>query len=201
MISSILLSFKTSVGFNKAINLFQEAAQKNYAYAFNNLGLYYESLNNQEKAYNYFKKSANLNESFACNKIGEYERSKGNKKEALKYYKKALESTTRETSIWAYYNIAKWYYLNGDLETNTLKDTNKAIEYFENSSILIESLTELLYIYFSEYLSNKKETNLNKIYYYKNLIENHKDFNKDIKTQIDNQLKNLKNKEEIDLPI
>ena len=98
---------------NKAILLFKEAASKNYAYAFNNLGAYYEKIDNKEKAYEYFLKSANLNESFACNKIGEYKRLKGNKLEALKYYEKSLESTTRETSIWAYYNIAKYYYLNG----------------------------------------------------------------------------------------
>lgn len=204
-INSLGLCYQNGYGvkkdINKAISLFEEAAKKNYAYAFNNLGIYYESLNDKEKAYNYFFRSANLSESFACNKIGEYERLKGNKKEALKYYEKALESTVRETSIWSYYNIAKYYYLTGDLETNTLKNLNKAILYFEKSSNLIESLIELLYIYFNKYLKSNSESILNKIYYYKNLIENHKDFNEDIKFQIDKKLKNIKQKKEINLPI
>ena len=182
---------------NKAIEYFEKAASKNYAYAYNNLGIYYEQQNDLEKAYKYFLKSANLFESFACNKIGEYERLKDNKKEALKYYQKALESTTRETSLWAYYNIAKYYYLTGDLETNTLKDIDKAIKYFEKSSNLIESLIELLYIYFNKYVNNKNENLLNKIYYYKNSIENHQNYNNNIKNDIDQKLKNIKQQEEI----
>jgi len=186
---------------NKAIEYFEKAASKNYAYAYNNLGIYYEQQNDLEKAYKYFLKSANLFESFACNKIGEYERLKDNKKEALKYYQKALESTTRETSLRAYYNIAKYYYLTGDLETNTLKDIDKAIKYFEKSSNLIESLIELLYIYFNKYVNNKNEDLLNKIYYYKNSIENHQNYNNNIKNGIDQKLKNIKQQEEINLPL
>lgn len=204
-INSLGLCYKFGFGVNKDINksleLFKEAANKNYAYAFNNLGIFYEEEKNTDKAYEYFLKSANLNESYACNKIGEYERLKGNKKEALKYYEKALESTTKETSIWAYYNIAKYYYLNGDLETNTIKNIDKAIEHFEKSNILIKSLIELLYIYFDKYLKNKEELFLEKIYFYKNKIENHKDFNSKIKEEIDNKLKIIKEKEQINLPI
>ena len=34
----------------------------------------------------------------------------------------AIDNSVRETNIWAYYNLAKYYYLNGNLDTNTLKD-------------------------------------------------------------------------------
>lgn len=204
-INSLGLCYKFGYGVNKDINksleLFEEAARKNYAYAFNNLGLHYEENNDYDKAYEYFLKSANLNESFACNKIGEYERLKGNSIETLKYYQKSLESTTREKSMWAYYNIAKYYYLTGNLETNTIKDIDKAIEYFEKSSNLINSLIELLYIYFEKYLKDNNNDYLNKIYEYKNKIEKHQDFNITIKNDIDNKLKNIKQTLEINLPI
>lgn len=204
-INSLGICYKNGYGvkkdINKAINYFTEAASKNYAYAYNNLGAYYETQKNYNEAYNYFYKSANLFESYACNKIGEYERLKGNKKEALKYYEKALESTIREITPWTYYNIAKYYYLEGDLETNILKDIDKAIKYFEKSLCLIESLYELLLIYFEKYLKNNKVEYLNKIYYYKNLIENHPNYNLKIKKTIEDKLIDLKQKEEINIPI
>lgn len=204
-INSLGICYQNGIGvkkdINKALKLFKEAASKNYAYAFNNLGKYYESTNNLEEAYKCFFKSASLNESYACNKIGEYERLKGNKKEALNYYKKALDSSYREISLWAYYNIAKYYYLEGDLETNTLINIDNAIEYFQKSDNLIESLIELLYIYFNKYIIDNNEDFLNKIYYYKNLIENHKDYNNIIKITIEKKLINLNQKEKINIPI
>lgn len=204
-INSLGLCYKYGLGVEKnqkkALDFFKKAANKNYAYAYNNLGIYYEEENNLDEAYNYFLKSANLNESFACNKIGEYERLKGNKKNAFNWYLKSLESTKKEQSLWAYYNLAKYYYLNGDLETNTLKDIDKSIIYFEESNNLIESLIELLYIYFDKYINDKKDELLNKVYYYKNLIENHEKYNDNIKEQINNKLKNIKQKKEIEIPI
>jgi len=204
-INSLGICYKEGYGVKKdlakALDYFTEAANNNYAYALNNLGKYYESLKNYTDAYNYFYKSANLNESYACNKIGEYKRLRGNKKEALKYYEKALESTIREITPWAYYNIAKYYYLEGDLDSNTIKDIDKAIIYFEKSKYLIESLLELLLIYFKKYLRNNDEEYLNKIYYYKNLIENHPNYNSEIKEMIEKELNNLKQKEHINLPI
>lgn len=204
-INSLGICYKEGYGvkqdINKALNYFNEAANKNYAYAFNNLGKHYEALENYNEAYNYFYKSAILKESYACNKIGEYERLKGNKKEALKYYKIALESTQKEITTWAYYNIAKYYYLDGDLETNTLKNIDKAIEFFEKSNCLIESLIELLLIYFNKYLKNNTEEFLSKIYYYKNLIESHSSYNSKTKEIIEKKLKNFKKNEEINIPI
>ena len=178
---------------NKALSYFEEAASKNYAYAFNNLGKYYEDNNDLDKAYEYYLKSANLNESYACNKIGEFKRKQGNTKEALVYYEKALTSTYKETTPWVYYNLAKYYYLNGDLESNTLKDEDKAILYFEKSSNLISSLLELLTIYY-------KKGDLDKVNYYKNLIEKHPKFDINIKKDIEDKMKKIKEKITIDIP-
>lgn len=203
-INSLGLCYKFGIGVKKdiniALNFFKEAASKNYVYALNNLGIYYEDEGNFEEAKRYFLKSANLGESYACNKIGEYLRKDSNKKEALKYYNKALESSIHEKSKWAYYNIAKYYYLDGDNETLTLKDINKAINYFELSDNLIESLQELLIIYYELYLKTHSNENLNKVYYYKNKIEIHPKYNKEMKIKIDKILKEIKNKEEIILP-
>ncbi|MBE6156558.1 MAG: SEL1-like repeat protein [Firmicutes bacterium] len=203
-INSLGLCYKKGLGVNKnldkALKLFKEAANKNYVYALNNLGIYYESQNDYNNAYKFFIKSANLNESYACNKIGEYKRKENKKQEALEYYKKALESSTTEKTIWAYYNIAKYYYLDGDLETHTLKDIEKAIEYFEHSNTLIESLEELLYIYYEKYLNNKTNEILNKINHYKTRIENHPQYNDKIKKSIESKLEKLKQKNLIKIP-
>ena len=203
-INSLGICYKEGFGvkqdINKALELFKEAANKNYVYALNNLGLYYESLNETAKALEFFKKSANLGESFACNKVGEYYRIQNNKKEALKYYEKALDSSVREISKWAYYNIAKYYYLKGDLETKTLKNIEKAINYFEKSITLIESLEELLNIYFKKYLEKNTEQNLEKINYYKNKLEEHEEYNEIIKNKIEKNLSNIITKNKINIP-
>ncbi len=179
---------------DKALALFQEAAKKNYAYAYNNLGLYYEKEKDYEKAYDYFLKSASLNESFACNRVGEYKRGKNIPKEALEYYEKALNSSIRERCIWAYYNIGKYYYLEGNLESKILKDEDKAISYFENSDSLIESLEELLAIYY-------KRNDVEKINYYKNKIESHPLYDEKVAKRINGKLKNIKDhKEKIIIP-
>lgn len=200
-INSLGLCYKYGLGvkknIKKSLEYFNEAANKNYAYAYNNLGIYYESLKEYDKAYNYFLKSANLKESYACNKIGEYERKRNNKVNALKYYQMALESTVKETSLWAYYNIAKYYYLEGDIDTVTIKNIDLAINYFELSTQLIESLEELLFIYYDKYLLDNNTTYLDKINYYKTLIENHPNYNNNIKLLIENKLKNIKEKTKI----
>ena len=204
-INSLGLCYQNGLGvtkdLNKALDYFKEAANKNYAYAFNNLGKYYESLKKFDVAYKYFLKSANSNESYACNKIGEYERNKGNKKEAFKYYQKALECRIDEISPWTYFNIAKYYYLNGDLETNIKKDENMAIKYFEKSNSLIESLQELIFIYFEKYYLTRENNYLSKINHYKNLIEKHPKYTNNIKKSIEEKFVNIKKKKTIILPL
>lgn len=195
-INSLGICYKYGIGIkkdnDKALKCFEQAASKDYAYALNNLGLYYESINDYDNAYKYFYKSANLGESFACNRIGEYERKKKNHKIAFEYYNKALQSSIKEINIWAYYNLAKYYYLNGNIDVNIEKDINKCIEYFDKSSNLIESLIELFFIYY-----NKNDTS--NIYYYKDLIEKHNKYTNNIKDAIEEKLELLKNKD-IKLP-
>ncbi len=193
-LNSLGLCYKFGFGIKKdnniALEYFKKSANRGYAYALNNLGLYYESINDYGESYNYFLKSANLGESFACNRIGEYERNNNNYEKAFYYYNKALESNIREINIWAYYNLAKYFYLTGNIDANVSKDINKAIEYFSKSCLLIESLIELLLIYYDK----KDFKNVN---YYKDLIENHSLYNNEIKNKIENLL--IK-KDKINLP-
>ncbi len=193
-INSLGLCYKFGFGvkknINKALDYFKDAANKGYAYGLNNLGIYYESIKEYDKAYNYFLKSANMGESFACNRIGEYERRKKNYKLAYDYYSKALDSNIKELNIWAYYNLAKHYYLTGNIDASIPQDIDKAIEYFTKSSNLIESLIELFMIY-----HDKKDRT--KMFYFKYLIEEHKDYNDNIKNKIE---KLLKEKNAINLP-
>ncbi len=196
-INSLGICYQKGLGVSKneqkALEYFEEAVKKNYAYAYNNLGKYYEDEKDYEKAKEYFIKSANLKESYACNKMGEFKRKEGKTKEAFLYYNEALESTLRETTPWAYYNLAKYFYLNGELQSNTPKNLEKAIAYFEKSQTLIESLVELLFIYY-------KLNNQDKINYYKKLIEMHPSFNANYKKLIEDNLKEIKEKLEIIIP-
>ncbi len=204
-INSLGICYKYGYGvpknLNKAIKLFKEGDSKNYVYATNNLGLIEEENKNYEKSFSYFLKSANLNESFACNKVGEYYRKNNNFKEAFNYYEKALNSSLKEVSLWSYYNLAKYFYLNGSVECNILPSLDLAITYLEKSSTLIVSLIELLNIYYNKYLETKQNEYKEKVYLYKERIENHPDFNLEIKNDIENKLSNIKNKLTINLDI
>lgn len=187
-LNSIGLCYKKGVGvkkdINKALDYFKRSASKGYAYALNNLGIYYESIKDYNNSYDCFFKSANLGESYACNKIGEINRINKNYLEAYKYYNKALESSYREITPWAYYNLAKYFYLTGNIDASIEKDTDKAIEYFIKADGLIESLQELFLIYY-----NRKERD--KVYYYKNLIENHSQYNESIRKDIKSKIKEI----------
>ncbi len=204
-INSLGICYKYGYGvskdIDKALELFKEGDSKNYVYATNNLGIIKESNKEYEEAFKYFLKSANLNESFACNKVGEYYRHNHKLKDAFFYYQKALNVSLKEVSLWAYYNLAKYFYLNGSIECEILPSLNIAIEYFEKSSNLIVSLIELLNIYYSKYLETHQKEDQEKIYYYKEKIENHPDFNIDIKKEIEQKLNILNNRIALDLDI
>lgn len=185
---------------NKAIELFKEACTKNYAYAYNNLGKIYEKMNN--KSYiNYYIKSADLGESWACNKVGEYYRIMNNEKKAYEYYKKALILPYNNICFYAYYNLAKYYYLNGNPYSNTEKDISKAIEYFDiaGNNGIIEAKLELLYYSVKKYLNNKNKNNMDCIIKLKNSIENDIKYDNYIKDIIDKNLYNIKKKSSINL--
>lgn len=169
---------------NKAILYFEKSAAHNYAYAYNNLGKIYED-SDKEKAFNYYLKSANLNESYACNKVGLYYLENLDYENAFKYFNQGTKTTLRATCLWNYYNLAKYFYLNGNHHCNISKDINKAIKYFELSSKLIESLIELLNIYISQ-------NNKNKVLELINKIENHKYYHDSHKKIIEENIKKIK---------
>lgn len=77
--------------------------------------------------------------------------------------------------------------MTGSLENKIVKNTDKAIQYFNYSSVLIDSLCELLYIYYERH-------ELEKVYYYKNLIDNHELYNGEYKKIIEDVLDKIKTK-------
>lgn len=184
----------------KATEFFLKAASSNYAYAFNNLGGIEEKKGNVEKAYEYYFTSADLGESWACNKVGEYYRKKGNYEEAFKYYNRAIMSNCRTVCRYAYYNLAKYYYLNGCGLIVLVPDEEKAIEYFYLSRT-IEGLIELLYLYVKKYLRNKDESMKFKIYDIKEKIEMHDKYNVEIKRIVEKEVLSLQDKEEIKINV
>lgn len=190
---------------NKAITLYEEASLHNYAYAYNNLGKIYENKHEYEKAFKYYEKSSLLGESYALNKLGEYYR-EGiyvdiNLDKAFSLYNKAIEVPIDNIYPYAFYNLAKYFYLTGDVIL--VKDLNKAIEYLTigNNMNNIESSILLLYIYIEEYLKNKNNDILNKIKELVNTIENHPKYNNKIKEDIENNLLKLKQNKKINIDI
>ena len=98
---------------NKATKYYEKASEYGYVFALNNLGKIYEKTN-PEKSINYYKLSADLNNSWALNRVGEYYRKNNDLDTAYIYYKKAIESPYQEVCYYAYYNLAKYYYLEND---------------------------------------------------------------------------------------
>lgn len=184
----------------KAREYFIKAANNNYAYALNNLGSIEEKEGNLDKAYEYYFKSAELGESWSCNKVGEYYRKNGNYEEAFKFYNRAIMSNCRIVCRYAYYNLAKYYYLNGCGTIVLVADENKAIEYFRESG-KIEGLVEILYLYVKKYLKNKDEVMKCKIFEVKEEIEQHEKYNIEIKRIVEKEVLSLQDKEEIQIDV
>lgn len=119
----------------KAISMFEKAISLGNIYAYNNLGKIYENKKNYKKAFEYYIVSANHGESWAANKIGEFYR-KGifgkDLKKAFEYYTIASQGPKFTLCPWAKYNLAKYFYLNGNLEIGINKDVNKAIQLLED---------------------------------------------------------------------
>lgn len=189
----------------KAIEYLTKATTYNYAYAYNNLGKIYEKEKNYKLAFENYQKSSTLGESWASNKLGEYYRLgiyvNKDMKKAFDHYNEAIDSPIDNVCFHAYYNLAKYYYLTGN--TILTKDENKAIEYLKIASNYnhIKSSILLLYIYTSKYLQNKNDITLNTIKELTTIIENHKDYNKKIKLDIENNLKKIKEDNKINLDI
>ena len=170
---------------SKALELFNTAASKNYAYAYNNLGHYYENID-YNKSIEYYKISASLGESYALNKVGLYYL-ETNPTKAFDCFNKGIDNTLRATYLWNYHNLAKYFYSSGNIISNTSKDINKAIKYYNISSSLIESLIELLYLYINIYKQDKTNINKSNIKDAINRIENHPKYNNKYKSIIEKE--------------
>ena len=179
--------------YNKAILL-------GNVYAYNNLGKIYMDEKKYQKAYDNFIVAADLGESWACNQIGEFYR-KGilrNKdlKKAFDYYTLSAESPIHNLCPWSKYNLAKYFYENGNIEIGIEKNINKAIELLDDvSNTLICACEELVYIFYNLYIeSNKKERlYLEKLNFYKAKCENNAEFDNNLKNKIERNLKKLNN--------
>ena len=152
-------------------------------------------------------KSANLGDSWAQNKVGEFYRigklGNINLQKAFEYYTLSSESPKFTLCNWSKYNLAKYFYKDGCLEIGIHSDLNKAISLFEESSLdLIDSLEELIYIYYNLYIKNSySERYLKKLNYYISLAENHKNYDSNIASIINENLKKLKKENfKIELP-
>ncbi len=180
---------------DKAIEYFKKAASENYVYAYNNLGKIAEENKDYEKAFKYYSFSASLEESWASNKLGQWYR-KGiyvekDMKKACEYYKQALDVPKSILNHWAYYNLAKYFYLDGSYEANTEKNIDKAIEYFEKTIPQIEqSYEELIYIYIDKYAESQKDEYLNKINKYLSILSL-KPYYKNCEEKIKQKLKEI----------
>lgn len=192
---------------NIAIKYYQEAANYNYAFAINNLGRIYEFDKDYDKAFEYYLKSANLKESWACNKVGQCLRlgymTSQNKKEAFKYYKWALESNHRTLCYYAYYNLAKYYYVEGYKDLYLAKDLEKAIKYYKiaGENGIIEALIELVRIYISKYMESYENIYKKEIFKYVNLIEINENYNDEIKKQVEEMVENIKKNHKITIDL
>lgn len=192
----------------KAIDLFKISASLENVYAYNNLGKIYENDENLSLAFSYYEKSANIGESWACNKVGEFYRKgiyvKKDLKKAFEYYEKSSDTPIFTLCEWSKYNLAKYFYLNGNLEIGISKDINKAILLLESIPNNIYALEELINIYYKLYINSKKtnEYYLEKLKYYINKTEISEGYNKDLKHKIETNLKNINNKiPNIELPL
>ena len=126
--------YKKQGDIEKAMEYYTKASEYGYPYAYNNIGLIYELNENYQEAFKYFKISADLNNSWALNKIGEYYRNNNNLIDAYMYYNNAIECPKNERSYYAFYNLAKYYYLKGNKDLDIKKDTKKANEYLTIAS-------------------------------------------------------------------
>lgn len=187
-----------------AISYFEKAIQHNYVYAYNNLGKIYEKKKNYTKAFQYYLKSANLEESWACNKIAEMYRlglgTNQNLKLAYHYYNLSLELPINNSSNWAKYNLAKYFYLTGNYQAKIEQDEQKAINLLTESSNnnLLEAKLELLYHHTNKYFQTKNKETYTKINQLITEIENHSQFNSNHKQTLEQNILKLKNVTKVD---
>ncbi len=183
-----------------AMKMFTKAISLGNVYAYNNIGNLYESEKNYQKAFDNYIISANLGESWACNKIGEFYRTgitiPKDLKKAFDYYTASSESFKFTLCPWSKYNLAKYFYKDGNLELNMKPNLSKAITLLEDvSGQLLEASLELLYIYYELYLQNdeKQTYYFEKLNFYKQLCEKNPLYNNSLKNKIESHLMQIHN--------
>lgn len=181
-----------------ALDLFKQSANLGNVYAYNNLGKIAEQDKEYKVAYEYYLISANLGDSWALNKLGEFYR-KGiyvekDLNKAYNYYLKSSKCPKLSLCNWSKYNLAKYFYKNGNHTINLEPNIEKSIELLKDiCNDLIEANEELIYIYYDLYITNNKnENDLEKLKYYINLIEQKKSYNNDIKEKIETNISKIK---------
>jgi len=95
-----------------------------------------------------YLQASNKNESWASNKLGEFYRTgkfvKKDMKKAFFYYNKSNEDAMFEISAWAKYNLAVYFYKNGNAEASVEKDLDKAIRLLQEASEVLAVAKEEL---------------------------------------------------------
>lgn len=188
---------------DKAIEYYKEAANHNYTYAFNNLGKICEDNKDFKNAFLYYEKSANLKESYALNKLGEFYRKglyiKKDMNKAFYYYNEAISGPINNIYAYAYYNLAKHFYLTGEIIL--IKDIDKAIHYLSLASDMnnIDSSILLLYLYAEKYLKDRNSSTLNKINELVVIISNNKLYSERIKKTVEHNLLKIKENKNINI--
>ena len=201
-INTIGICYANGIGVAKdkerAKKYFEKAAKADYAYAYNNLGKYYEDSNDLKNALKYYVKSANLGESWAANKVGEmYRKGEGTKQDlfkAFEYYKISEDTSIKEIFWYSKYNLAKYFYLNGSVIADVPKNEEKAITLFEEASNngIFEATEELIYIYVKRYNNNKENATLERIKDCIGKLEKNEKYNSKEAKKINETIKEIK---------
>ena len=178
-----------------------EAAKNNYTYALNNLGLLEEEKGNAEKALKYYLEGAASGESWSCNRVGEYYRKNGDYVKAYDYYLKAIECPIKLRNYFAYYNLAKYYYSEGNVPVIIKAEPDKAYEYFKIASDhgIIEASIELLAILVNRYYENRDNNIIPEINRMIVFIENHPDYSIAIKKIVEDKINKIKRERLIEI--
>lgn len=183
----------------KAIEYFKKAAGNEYVYAYNNLGKIYENKKDYKKAFKYFSYGAEKEESWACNKVAEYYRlgmmGESDMKKAFKYYTLATEVPLNILDHWAYYNLAKYFYLKGNHQAGIEQNIEKAIKYFKKAADkgIVQAYEELIYIYIDKYQKTSSDYHFNKINEYISILSKYKYYDK-CQNKIKEKLENIEKK-------
>ena len=115
------------------------------------------------------------------------------------YYDRALNNNYRTLCFYAYYNLAKYFYMNG--YDKYPKDVNKALEYYKIASDagILEASLELFFYYSDNYLKTRDEVDKELLFKYKLAIEKHSKYDDNLREKIEIELDKLKNKREINV--